>query len=81
MNKEIKKPVFCTDCIYYRDRKGNTAKCVRYSLIDMVDGGHSYLLEASAWYQREGGWLYSRINNLCGKEGRFFKAKDDKTHE
>lgn len=31
--------------------------------------------ESWAWWQRNSGWIESRLNKTCGREGRFFEAK------
>lgn len=71
--------LLCKDCISY-DVDRNEGLCylaARKLPTDLVHGdgvGDDYIHMARAKTQRRGGFIASRLNGLCGKEGRFFVA-------
>ncbi len=47
-----------------------------HEVINVVNGIVSIKKqETYCSYERSGGWLSARLNNLCGKEGRFYVEK------
>lgn len=67
----------CIRCAFsYRNRRtGNSSYCCSKSKwvnIDLIDGtsGPVYCN-----VERIGGWIFSRMFNRCGEEGRFWERK------
>ncbi len=59
----------CQDCKYYRE----SDICFHPEVDTWGDPK-----ESSASFQREQGWFGKWYYNACGKEGRYFKEKEEK---
>jgi hypothetical protein len=63
----------CKDCKYYTTLNTSTIpRCGR--VVDLVTGDKIALCSS----ERIGGWLESRVWDVCGASGRFWKPKDVK---
>jgi hypothetical protein len=63
----------CKDCKHHYKNPGTTDRCYhsRYG-IELVNGIPEWrACNHERWY----GWLISRVESRCGKEGRYFEAK------
>lgn len=66
----------CKDCKHIGESPfGNLTYCTRVVGINLLDGSPEYV-ENYCTNERSAGWLTSRLNNLCGKEGRFYEEKE-----
>lgn len=63
----------CINCEHY---KGDAwMRCGRPTGNKSLITGGDIMFDIPASGERSHGWINSRLDNKCGKEGRFFKAK------
>lgn len=65
---------FCKDCKHHIKSKIDWCNAKNYINPDAVND-----LSRICEYQRNSGWLVSRVERKCGREGRFFEQKEVKT--
>ena len=75
----------CKDCKHHKDLSGSRGTqyttvhlCLRRIQPHDLITGEPFGAKNNCILEREGGWLYARLENLCGREGRFFEPKQDK---
>lgn len=76
----------CKDCKHYEDSSGSRG--TQYTTVhlclrrirphNMVTGEPRGSVNNNCIIEREAGWLYARLENLCGREARFFEPKEAK---
>lgn len=89
----MKTNKICINCVHYepKDSKSkandnilwNNSKCAlakRYVSTDIVTGVEKEIFDhrRECSWQRIDGWLFCRLSKTCGREGRFFKEKENK---
>ena len=71
---------YCIDCTHHRRVKDSTNAvvhlCIRRQLKHCLVTRTRFIYRHDCDYERSYGWLISRLENLCGREGRFFEPKD-----
>lgn len=73
---------FCKDCKHYHEIIVGTHVAAR--LCKRRTPSHDLVTGAQmpdrydCHFERAYGWSFSRLENLCGREGRFFEPKEDK---
>ena len=66
----------CKDCEYYSDHKGVIGQiCNAPKIIKNVVDGSPIPKWNECRYQRATNWLETRLENRCGEEGRWWKAR------
>ena len=72
----------CKDCKHYLERVSTDnyklePLCKRFkTAISLITGEVSDRNSRYCIHEREEGWLYARLENLCGREGRFYEPNE-----
>lgn len=67
----------CRQCKYLDTSVNYYGYCMRFAEVHIhpVDGRTQYINKRDPYEERNAGWFDSRVNNKCGKEGRFWEIK------
>lgn len=66
----------CTTCKYYKSNPNSNALCTKSGVAYINFRGEESYYYSICCLQRELGWILSRVFNKCGKEARWWGAKE-----